>query len=102
MQIENIRLNLNRDSCLLSRVSQVLTRRCFHHSVVHPTLCDSANFLCPWDLYRQECWSGLPFPSPGDLSDPGTEPTFPVSPALAGRFFTTEPPGILMVYFKEE
>ena len=40
----------------------------------------------------QEYWSRLPFPSPGDLTDPGTEP---VSPALAGRFFTTEPPGKL-------
>ena len=39
---------------------------------------------------RQECWSGLPFPSPGDLPDPRIEP---MSPALAGRFFTTEPPG---------
>ena len=39
---------------------------------------------------RQEYWSGLPFPSPGDLSDPGIEP---VSPALAGGFFTAEPPG---------
>ena len=42
---------------------------------------------------RQEYWSGLPYPSPGDLSDPGTEPESPASPALAGRFFTTEPPG---------
>ena len=39
---------------------------------------------------KQECWSGLPFPSPGDLPHPGLEPT---SPALAGGFFTTEPPG---------
>ena len=39
---------------------------------------------------RQEYCSGLPCPSPGDLSDPGVEPT---SPALAGGFFTTEPPG---------
>ena len=39
---------------------------------------------------RQKYWSGLPFPSPGDLPDPGIEPA---SPALAGRFFTTEPPG---------
>ena len=38
---------------------------------------------------RQEYWSGLPFPSPGDLPDPGIEPA---SPALAGGFFTTEPP----------
>ena len=41
-------------------------------------------------LPRQEYLSGLPFPPPGDLPDPGIEPT---SPALAGRFFTTEPPG---------
>ena len=41
---------------------------------------------------RQEYWSGLPFPSPGDLPEPGIEPA---SPALAGRFFTTEPPGNL-------
>ena len=39
---------------------------------------------------RQEHWSGLPFPSPEDLPDPGIKPVFP---ALAGRFFTTEPPG---------
>ena len=37
---------------------------------------------------RQEYWSGLPFPPPGDLVDPGIEPASPVSPALAGRFFT--------------
>ena len=38
---------------------------------------------------RQEYWSGLPFPPPGDLPDPGIEPTSLMSPALAGRFFTT-------------
>ena len=38
----------------------------------------------------KECWSGVPFHSPGALSDPGIEP---VSPALAGGFFTTESPG---------
>ena len=38
---------------------------------------------------RQEYWSGLPFPSPGNLSDPGIEPMSLTSPALAGRFFTT-------------
>ena len=39
---------------------------------------------------RQEYWSGLSFPSPGDLPDPGIEST---SPALTGRFFTTEDGG---------
>ena len=42
---------------------------------------------------RQEYWSGLPFPSPGDLSDPGIEPVSLAFPALAGGFFSTEPPG---------
>ena len=39
---------------------------------------------------QQEYWSGLPFPPPGDFPDPGVEPA---SPALAGVFFTSEPPG---------
>ena len=42
---------------------------------------------------RQEYWSGLPFLSPGALPDPGIKPTSLASSALAGRFFTTEPPG---------
>ena len=42
---------------------------------------------------RQEHWSGLPFPPPGDLSSSGTEPVSPAGPAFAGGFFTTEPPG---------
>ena len=42
---------------------------------------------------RQEYQSGLPFPPSGDLPDPGIEPTSPESPALAGGFFTPEPPG---------
>ena len=42
------------------------------------------------ELSRQEYWSGLPFPTPGDLPDPGMELA---SPALESRFFTTRPPG---------
>ena len=38
---------------------------------------------------RQEYWSGLPYSPPGDLHNPGTEPTSLMSPALAGGFFTT-------------
>ena len=45
---------------------------------------------------RQEYWSGLPFPSLGDLPDPRIEPT---SPALAGGFFTIEPPGKPSFYY---
>ena len=40
------------------------------------------------EFSKQGYWSRLPFPSPGDLPDPGIEPTSLVSPALAGRFFT--------------
>ena len=57
-------------------------------------------FLTPWTVARQappslgfprqEHWSELPFPSPGDLPHPGIEPA---SPALAGGFLTSEPPG---------
>ena len=57
------------------------------------------SFVTPWTVVhqaplsmgfpRQEYRIGLPFPSPGDLPKPGTEPT---SPAF-GTFFTTEPPG---------
>ena len=58
------------------------------------------SFATPWTadhkaplsmrFSRQEYWSGLPFPSPGDLSDPGIKPVFP---ALVGGFFTTDPHG---------
>ena len=40
---------------------------------------------------RQECWSRLPFPPPENLPHPGIEAESPVTPALAGRFSTTEP-----------
>ena len=40
-------------------------------------------------LSRQEYWSALPRPPPGDLSDPGIEPVSLMSLALAGGFFTT-------------
>ena len=63
----------------------------------------SDSFAIPWTVARQvplcmgfsrqEYWSGLPFPTPRDLSDPGIKPTSPASLARAGRFFTTEPPG---------
>ena len=45
------------------------------------------------EFFREEYWSGLPRPSPGDLPDPGVKPTSLVSPALAGRFLTTVPAG---------
>ena len=57
-------------------------------------------FATPWTVAyqappsmgfsRQEYWNGLPFPSPGDLPDPGIEPR---SPALQADDLTSEPPG---------
>ena len=73
----------------------------------------SNSFATPWTVARQapllmgfprqEYWSGLPFPSPGDLPDPGIKPTSLGPPALAGGFFTIEPAGenhmyILSIY----
>ena len=59
-----------------------------------PTLCDPhglqpARLLCPWGFYRQECWSGLPSPPPGNLPNSGTEPR---SPELQAESLASEPP----------
>ena len=63
----------------------------------HVQLC-----VTPWTVARQvplsmefssqEYWSGQPFPTPGDLPDPGIKPTCLVAPALADGLFTTAPP----------
>ena len=45
--------------------------------------------LCPWGFSRQEYWSGLPCPPPGNLPARGIEPASLASPALAGEIFTT-------------
>ena len=68
-----------------------MTNLCVSHSVV-------SNSATPQGVAQQapqsmgfssqEYWSGLPFPTPGDLPDLGIELIFPVYPALAGRFFT--------------
>ena len=67
------------------------------------TLWDPMHYSPPAPLVmefsRQEYWSGFSFPPPGDLPDPGIEPTSPASPALTGRFFTSEPPGKLILGF---
>ena len=58
------------------------------------TLCDPVDCSppapLPMEFSRQEYWSGLPLPPPGDLPNPGIKPA---SPALVGGFFTTESPG---------
>ena len=60
-------------------------------------------FATPWTVAhqallsigfpKQEYWSGLPFPPPGNPPDPGIKPALPASPVLAGGFLTTEPRG---------
>ena len=47
---------------------------------------------------RQEYWSGLPLPTPGDLPNPGIKLEAPVPPELAGKFFTTEPKAVPKLY----
>ena len=64
----------------------------------HPTLCDPMSSSLPGSsvhgFSRQEYWDGLPCPPPpGDFPHPGIKPEFPVSPAMAGGFFTIESPG---------
>ena len=66
------------DGQSLNRVQLLVTRYGAHHA---PLSLRSS---------RQEYWTGVPFPSSGDLPGPGIEP---VSPVLADGFFTTEPPG---------
>ena len=73
----------------------------FSHSVVsHCVTPGTVTCQAPLSVGfpKQEYWSGLPFPPPEDLADPRIESELPVSPALADRFFTTEPPGKLITY----
>ena len=61
-----------------------------------PTPCDPMGCGPPglsMEFSRQEYWSGLPFPPPGDLLDTGIKPSCLVPPTLAGGFFTATPPG---------
>ena len=78
---------------LSSRSSHAYVLSCFSHVWL---------FVTPWTVahqtplsmgfFRQEYWSGLPFPPPGDLPEPEIEPAPLTSPALAGRLFTTSTP----------
>ena len=81
----------------------------YTHCCLVAELCPTL-FSTPWTVAhqtpsfvgfpRQEYQSGLPFPSPRDLPDPGIGPS---SPVLAGKFFTTEPPGKpIILYYDPE
>ena len=79
--------------------------RCGHH-LVPSVLSHVRLFIILWTVARQaplsmefsgqEYWSGLPFPSPGDLPDPGIEPATPVSPALQANSLPAEPLGVVI------
>ena len=64
-----------------------------------PTLCDPLDCSLPGssvhEIFRQEHWSGLSFPPPGDLPEPGIKPVFPMSPALQADSLPVEPWGKL-------
>ena len=83
---------------------------CFFHSIIDQWLILNACicactfnhvwlFVTPWTVARQaplsvgfsrqEYWSGMPFPPPGDIPDPGIEPEYPAFPSLEGMFFTS-------------
>ena len=74
-------------ACMLSRLQFFVIPRTLTHQ--------APLFM---KFYRQEYWNGLPFLTPGDLPDTGIKFSSPESPALAGRFFTTKPPGKLCVF----
>ena len=81
--------------CIYGKPLFVVTMRFMYCCLVAkscPTLLSSTDCqaLLPMRFPRQEYRSEFPFPAPKDLPNPGTEP---MSPALAGWFFTTEPPG---------
>ena len=75
----------------------------YAHAVSAQSLSHVQLFVNPWTVAhqaplsmgfsRQVPWSGVPFPSPGDLPDPGMEPLSPAARAVAGGFCTAAPPG---------
>ena len=86
--------------------NQLLNWRGWDKLRVHAFILSHSSSVCilmiPWTVAfqvplsmgfsRQEYWSGLPCPPPGDLPNPGIEPVSLASPALAGAFFTTSAP----------
>ena len=70
---------------LLACCFEIPLQRYFKAVLSHSVISDSlrprglypTRLLCPWGFSMQEYWSGLPFPSPGDLPNPGIEPRFP-------------------------
>ena len=67
----------------------IIVLSCFSHVQLFATVWTVAcQAPLSMGFSRQEYWSGLPCPPPGDFPNPGIEPKFLISPSLAGRFFT--------------
>ena len=92
-QIHVIRMSITVFLSEAHNSSLIMSSVCVHVKLLQscPTLYDPVNcqLLCGRGFSRQEYWSGLPCPSPGDHSHPGIELMPLTSPALAGGFFTT-------------
>ena len=81
---------------ILLPVSRNTKWQCMHaqlYPAQQPQRMQPIRLLCPRDFPVKNIGVGCHFLLQGDLPSPGIEPLSPVSPALAGRFFTTEPPG---------
>ena len=85
---ENTLRDVIMDMCDYVKVKALVAQSCL--PLCDPMDCSPSGSM---GFPRQEYWSRLLFPPAGYLPDPGIEPESPVSPALAGRFFTTVPPG---------
>ena len=97
-EIHHINKLKNKSHMIISIRSDQISRSVVSDSLTPWTVAHQAPLLM--ESSRQEYWSGLPLPLPGDLPDLRTEPTSLASPALVGEFFTTEPPGKFRVYFE--
>ena len=92
--------------CLVTHINFSIYNLCVcacAHLVVQlpPTFCNPYGLwpgqaLLFMEFFRQEYWSGLPFPTLGELPDPGIKLASLASPALVRGIFTTVPPGRLM------
>ena len=94
MWMKSLIFCLNEIQCFLELTFFLGGGYVFSHVPLSGTLWTVARLLCPWDFPGKNtvvCWH---FSLPGDLPDPGIQSASLVSPALAGGFFTTEPPGL--------
>ena len=85
--------HLDTQSCLTEQFS-MHTCMCvciyiYTHTLSYSVMSESARLLCPWGFSRQEYWSGLPCPPPGDLPNPGINPR---SPTLQVDSLLSKPP----------